>query len=95
MSSVFNFQLISMVLTLVVMARILLRPNRVPASRVAWLVVVGALPLVGIVAYLLLGEVNIGRRRVVRVREALARIPNYIGAVRRSSFPSATGISSG
>ena len=79
MSSVFNFQLISMVLTLVVMARILLRPNRVPASRVAWLVVVGALPLVGIVAYLLLGEVNIGRRRVVRVREALARIPNYIG----------------
>ena len=71
--------LISMVLTLGVMARILLRPNRVPASRVAWLVVVGALPLVGIVAYLLLGEVNIGRRRVVRVREALARIPKYNG----------------
>jgi cardiolipin synthase len=79
MSSVLNFPLISIVLTLAVMARILLRPNRVPASRVAWLVVVGALPLVGIVAYLLLGEVNIGRRRVVRVREALARIPNYIG----------------
>jgi len=79
MSSVLNFQLVSILLTLVVMARILLRPNRVPASRVAWLVVVGGLPLVGIVAYLLLGEVNIGRRRVTRARDALARIPNYTG----------------
>src|SRR5688572_22985038 len=79
MSSVFNFTLLSVVLTLAVMARILLRPNRVPASRVAWLVVVGALPVVGIVAYLLLGEVSIGRRRVARVREALARIPKYTG----------------
>ncbi|MDQ2633303.1 MAG: cardiolipin synthase [Pseudomonadota bacterium] len=79
MSSVLNYPLLSVVLTLAVMARILLRPNRVPASRVAWLVVVGALPVVGIVAYLLLGEVSIGRRRVARVREALARIPKYTG----------------
>ena len=34
------------------------------------------LPVVGIVAYLLLGEVNIGRRRAARVREALARMPD-------------------
>jgi cardiolipin synthase len=69
--------LVNIVLTLVVMARIVLRPNRAPASRVAWLVVVGALPFVGIAAYLLLGEVSIGRRRVARVREAIARIPEY------------------
>ena len=79
MSSVLNYPVISVVLTLAVMARILLRPNRVPASRVAWLVVVGAVPVVGIVAYLLLGEVNIGRRRAARVREALARMPEYEG----------------
>ena len=79
MPSVFNYTLISILLTLAVMARILLRPNRVPASRVAWLVVVGTLPVVGIIAYLLLGEVSIGRRRVARVREALARIPKYTG----------------
>jgi cardiolipin synthase len=79
MPSVFNYTLISILLTLAVMARILLRPNRVPASRVAWLVVVGTLPVIGIVAYLLLGEVSIGRRRVARVREALARIPKYTG----------------
>lgn len=71
----FNYSILSILLTLVVMARILLRPNRVPASRIAWLVVVGALPLVGIVAYLLLGEVRIGRGRLARVRDSLARMP--------------------
>jgi cardiolipin synthase len=71
------YPLLSIVLTLAVMARIVLRPNRVPASRVAWLVVVGALPVVGIVAYVLLGEVRIGRRRMARLRDALGRIPRY------------------
>ena len=71
----FNYSILSILLTLAVMARILLRPNRVPASRIAWLVVAGTLPLFGIVAYLLLGEVRIGRWRLARVRDALARIP--------------------
>jgi len=71
----FNYSIFSILLTLAVMARILLRPNRVPASRIAWLVVVGTLPLLGIAAYLLLGEVRIGRGRLTRVRDALARIP--------------------
>jgi cardiolipin synthase len=74
-----TYPLLSVLLTLGVMARIMLRPNRTPASRVAWLVVVGAVPLFGIVAYLLLGEVNIGRRRVARVRAVLAELPAYIG----------------
>ncbi len=55
-----------------VIARILLRPHRDPASRIAWLVVVAVLPVLGILAYLLLGEVNIGRRRVERLRAVLA-----------------------
>jgi len=55
--------------------RILLRPNREPASRIAWVVVVVALPVLGIFAYLLLGEVNIGRRRVERMRAVLAQMP--------------------
>jgi len=53
-------------LELMVMVRILLRPHRDPASRIAWIVVVAALPLMGMLAYLLLGEVNIGRGRVKR-----------------------------
>jgi cardiolipin synthase len=61
-------------LELAVIARILLRPHRDPASRIAWLVIVGVLPLIGIFAYLLLGEVNIGRRRMKRLHAILDRI---------------------
>src|SRR5271167_3223530 len=73
-------------LELAVIARILLRPHRDPASRIAWVVVVGVLPLLGMLAYLLLGEVNIGRRRVERLHAVLKRMP---------PFPSVTGISFG
>jgi cardiolipin synthase len=62
-------------LELAVIARILLRPHRDPASRIAWMVVVGALPLLGMLAYLFLGEVNIGRRRVKRLRGVRKRMP--------------------
>ncbi len=63
------------VVEVAVIARILLRPHRDPSSRIAWVVVVGVLPLVGIFAYLLLGEVNIGRRRVRRLHAILKRMP--------------------
>lgn len=64
-------------LQLAVIARILLRPHRNPASRIAWMVVVGVLPLLGMLAYLLLGEVNIGRRRVERLHAVLERMPPF------------------
>lgn len=63
---------------LAVAARVVLRPHREPTSRVAWIVVVFVLPTVGMVAYLLLGETNIGRRRVARMREVLARMPDVM-----------------
>jgi cardiolipin synthase A/B len=56
---------------LATIVRILLRPHRDPASRIAWLVVVTMLPLFGICAYLLFGEVSIGRRRAKRLRTVL------------------------
>src|ERR1700733_13102226 len=62
-------------LELLVFARILLRPHRDPASRIAWIVVVAVLPLFGMFAYLLLGEVNIGRNRVKRLHALLKRMP--------------------
>lgn len=67
-------------LELLVIVRILLRPHRDPASRIAWMAVVGALPLVGMVAYLLLGEANIGGRRSRRLRSVLERISLIPGA---------------
>ena len=56
--------------------RVLLRPHRDPAARIAWLAVLFALPVVGIVAYLLLGETSIGRRRVARLTRILAELPS-------------------
>ncbi|MFN4100427.1 MAG: phospholipase D-like domain-containing protein [Pararhodobacter sp.] len=59
---------------LVVLVRALTRPGREPASRLAWVLVILAVPALGVVLYLLLGEVSPGRRRFARlqaVREAL------------------------
>jgi cardiolipin synthase len=58
-----------------VILRILLRPHREPASRIAWVAVVGALPILGIIAYLLLGETNIGRRHLKAMHAALDQLP--------------------
>jgi cardiolipin synthase len=48
--------------------RVLLRRHRDPGSRIAWVVVILAVPLAGIGAYLLFGEVNIGRRHFEKMR---------------------------
>ncbi|MFO1161282.1 MAG: cardiolipin synthase [Reyranellaceae bacterium] len=72
-------------LVLGVIARILLRPNRDPASRIAWIVVVATLPLVGIITYLLFGETNIGQRRAARLKAALAHLPATDGPCFRAA----------
>ena len=59
----------------ILIIRVLLRPHRDPASRVAWIVVILALPVIGILAYLLLGETNIGRKRVERMKKIMAAMP--------------------
>ena len=56
--------------------RVLLRPNREPTSRLAWIVVILAVPVLGISAYVLLGETRIGRRRLARHLAARARLPS-------------------
>jgi cardiolipin synthase len=61
---------------LAMIGRVLLRPHREPASRIAWIVVIAAVPVLGILAYLLLGETNIGRRRVARIREVIGSLPS-------------------
>ena len=65
-----------LLIQLAVLVRVLLRPHRQPASRIAWVVVVIALPVLGIIGYILFGEVNIGRRRVQRMRDVLAALPD-------------------
>ncbi|MCA9005237.1 MAG: cardiolipin synthase [Planctomycetaceae bacterium] len=67
--------LIHISIEILVIMRVILRPHRQPASRLAWIVVVVTLPVLGILAYLLLGEVNIGRRRVARMQKVFERLP--------------------
>ncbi|MDW3116834.1 MAG: PLDc N-terminal domain-containing protein [Roseovarius pacificus] len=54
--------------------RALLRPHREPSSRIAWVLVIIAIPAVGMSAYVLFGETNIGRRRVARYKAAIALV---------------------
>ena len=65
------------VVELVVLLRVILRPHRDPASRIAWIVVVLVVPILGIVAYLLIGETSIGKRRRRRMREIETSMPEY------------------
>jgi cardiolipin synthase len=62
-----------------VFIRAILRPHREPASRIAWAVVIVALPIAGLVAYLLFGEVRISLKRRVRGREIEAKLPRPPG----------------
>ncbi|HHA18685.1 MAG TPA: cardiolipin synthase, partial [Methylophaga sp.] len=70
-----NLAIASMMLHILILVifivRILTRPHRQPASRIAWIVVIISLPLIGVLAYILFGEVNIGRRRIARLHRVI------------------------
>lgn len=70
------FLILHILIQIVLIIRALLRPHREPASRMAWILVIITFPVVGLVAYLLLGETNIGRRRVARRRKVIFRLPD-------------------
>ena len=65
---------------LLTVLRAVTRPNRAPASRVAWVAVIMCLPVVGVVAYLFLGETSIGHERVRKLHEAEQRLSAPSGA---------------
>jgi len=68
---------IHVLLVLAFIVRVLLRPHRDPASRIAWIVVLLVLPVAGMLAYILFGEVNLGRRRVARLQRVIAAMPAF------------------
>lgn len=63
--------LLHLLVQLVTIVRVLQFPHREPASRIAWVVVVLAVPVIGIIAYLMLGETNIGRRNQKAMRTVM------------------------
>ncbi len=60
-----------------VIGRVLLRPHRDPASRVAWILLIAGAPILGMLAYVFVGETSIGRRRAARLREIEQSLPPY------------------
>lgn len=64
---------------LLVALRALTRPNRSPASRIAWLSVIMLVPMAGMIGYLLLGETSIGRTRIERIRKIEDSMPAPAG----------------
>jgi cardiolipin synthase len=75
-----SLTLLHLLIQLALVLRALLRPHRQPASRIAWIVVILAVPVLGICAYLLFGEVNVGRKRVARMRAVLDQLPDVSAA---------------
>ncbi|OYX41960.1 MAG: cardiolipin synthase [Rhodobacterales bacterium 32-67-9] len=62
------------VLQMMTAVRALSRRDRQPASRAAWLLLIAALPVIGIVFYYLFGETKIGVRTARRMEEATKRL---------------------
>ena len=71
---------------------VLLRPNPEPASRVAWIAVILTVPVVGIVAYLLLGETSIGRKRAARMERIIKALPDILDTPGYDDFVKASAI---
>src|SRR5579859_136563 len=81
------------VIHLLTVLRAVTRPNRTPASRVAWVAVIMCLPIIGVMAYLLLGETSIGHERVRRLNEAERRLAAPSGAGAEPGAPVAASVS--
>ena len=60
----------------IVLLRVMLRPQREPASRIAWAIAVIVIPIGGIVAYLLLGEPRISASRRARFADIEQHLPH-------------------
>lgn len=73
---------IAVLVEIAVLLRAILRPHREAASRLAWILIIVFAPLVGALAYLLLGETRVRRRRFGKlVDKSLPRPPVDEGAV--------------
>ena len=59
----------------VVLLRAMLRPHREPTSRLAWVIVIIIIPVVGTILYLLLGEARVSATRKERGRTIDATLP--------------------
>src|SRR6202046_325517 len=81
------------VIHLATVLRAITRPNRTPAARVAWIAAIMWLPVIGVIAYLSLGETSIGRSRAQRLSGAESRLATPSGAAAKLGDPVAASVS--
>ncbi|MDX2503080.1 MAG: cardiolipin synthase [Gammaproteobacteria bacterium] len=79
MTSVLIGVLLHILIEVALIIRVMTRPHRDPASRIAWVAVIAALPFLGLLIYILFGEVNIGRSRLARMKEIIRGLPAMAG----------------
>ncbi len=72
--------IIELSLKAAMIAVVLLRKGRSPAVRLAWIVLIIALPFIGSLSYLLLGTTRLGRKRIRRHATIVAEIPASLEA---------------
>lgn len=68
------FILLNTLAIFALIARVLIRSRIDPSVRIAWIMVIGTLPLVGIIAYLLFGEIRMNRAEVQRMADIRDRL---------------------
>ncbi|MGR3660288.1 MAG: cardiolipin synthase [Paracoccaceae bacterium] len=78
--------LILFILQMATLLRVMLRPQREPAARIAWLAVVASVPLFGVLVYLFFGEVNVGEKHISRMQRVLDKLPK-LKATKKASVP--------
>jgi cardiolipin synthase len=83
------------IVEIAMLVRAILRPHREPASRLAWAVVIVAAPVVGIIAYLLLGEVRISLGRREKGQKIDASLPRPSGGDSAGSDSAARQLDAG
>ena len=71
---VYGLAILLLIAEIVILLRVMLRPQREPASRIAWAIAVIVIPVGGVVAYLLLGEARISAKR----RQRFAAIEHHL-----------------
>lgn len=75
--------LITIAIEFALIFRVMLRRHREPMARVAWVAVIALVPIVGCLAYVLFGEVNIGRKHIRRrqkVMESITPLQDQVAA---------------
>lgn len=68
------------ILTVAITLRLIMKKQAVSAT-LSWLMVVYLIPIVGIVAYLILGEINLGKRRAEAFKKLQPKYFKWFGQI--------------